>query len=64
MDERFKMHRLYSTRLATIIGSIMIGALFFFEYLSKQILRWDLFIILLAMAVSKIVAMLYYRRTN
>ena len=64
MDERFKMHRLYSTRFAAIIGSIMIGSWFFFEYLSKQMVRWDMFTVLIAMAVSKIAAMRYYRKTN
>jgi hypothetical protein len=64
MDERFKMHRLYSTRFATVIGSMMIGTLFFFEFLSKQMVRWDLFTILIAMAVSKIAAMVYYKITN
>ena len=64
MDERFKMHRLYSTRFAAIIVSILVGILFGYNFLVNHIIRWDLFSILIVMAVSKIIAMVYYRKTN
>jgi hypothetical protein len=64
MDERFKMHRLYSTRIATIIGAVMLGIFFNYEYFVSNVLRWDLFIILMTMAVSKVAAMIYYRKAN
>ncbi|UCF04073.1 MAG: hypothetical protein JSV33_08950 [bacterium] len=64
VDERFLMHRLKSTRLAMMVGVVLICALFMYYYLSNKVLRWDLFIILVAVAVTKIAAMLYYRRTN
>ena len=64
MDERFKMHRLYSTRFAMLIGVIMIAVWFNYEYFANHTLRWDLFIIMVAMAVSKMAAMIYYKKTN
>jgi hypothetical protein len=64
MDERFKMHRLYSTRFSAIITIVLIGAWFNYEYFINNLLRWDLFIFIIAMALSKIGAMLYYRLTN
>ncbi|MFC2088154.1 hypothetical protein ACFLSX_01000 [Calditrichota bacterium] len=64
MDERFKLHRLYSTRFATIVCLVLIGFWFNYEYFTNQLIRWDLFIILMATALSKIGAMIYYRKTN
>lgn len=64
MDERFVMHRYRSTRLAVLVGVVMMGVWFNYEYWANEILRWDLFVIMMAMAVVKVGAMLYYRRTN
>ncbi len=58
MDERFVMHRLRSTRLAAIVGVIMMGAWTIYEF------RWELIIIMGVMAVTKWAAMLYYRRID
>jgi hypothetical protein len=63
-DERFIMHRYYSTRLAMIVGSIMIAAWFGYELLANHHLRLDLVIISGAMALTKLAAMLYYRITD
>ena len=35
MDERFIMHRLYATRLAAIVGAVLLGGWYF--YLISQI---------------------------
>jgi hypothetical protein len=64
MDERFKMHRLYSTRLVAVLGAVMTGFLFCYEFFVYQSIRWDLFIIMLVMVMSKITAMVYFRIAN
>lgn len=64
MDERFKMHRLYSTRLAAVIGVVMIGFLICYEFFVYHSMRWDLFIIMMVVAISKFAAMIYFRVTN
>ena len=58
MDERFVIHRLRSTRLAAIVGVIMMGAWTIYEF------QWELIIIMGVMAITKWVFMLYYRRTD
>jgi hypothetical protein len=60
-DERFIMHRYYSTRLSMIVGIILIVAWFNYELIVNQNLRLDLAIIVLVMAVTKILAMVYLR---
>ena len=64
LDERFVMHRFKSTRLAVLAGTVMILALFTYHAVVNDTIRWDLFSVIAAMAVVKICAMLYYRRTN
>ena len=64
VDERFITHRYYSTRLAMAVGMIMIVLWFNYELLINGHLRLDLAIIVGAMALTKIVAMLYYRISN
>ena len=63
-DERFVMHRYYSTRLATIVGMVLMVVWFNYEYFFNDILRLDLFAILVVMAVVKVAAMVYYSRTH
>lgn len=64
MDERFRMHRLYSTLFSAVITIICMGIWFNYEYFFNNVLRWDLFTFIMIMAISKISAMLYYRLTN
>lgn len=63
-DERFIMHRYYSTRIAMIVGIVMIVAWFNYELIVNDLIRWDLAIIAGAMAITKIMAMLYLRLTH
>jgi hypothetical protein len=63
-DERFIMHRYYSSRLALIVGLTMIVVWFNYELLANNHVRWDLAIIAGAMAVTKVLAMSYYRITR
>lgn len=64
LDERFIMHRFKSTRLAVLAGIVMLFAFFTYHVVVDKTIRWDLFSVMAAMAVVKICAMLYYRRTN
>jgi hypothetical protein len=63
-DERSIMHRCYATRLAMVVGIILIAGWFCYELVANQHLRWDLAIIGGTMAVTKVLAMLYYRATR
>jgi hypothetical protein len=64
VDERFLMHRYYSTRVAMIVGTILLVGWFLYENFFNGVLRWDLFAILMAIAVTKVGAMLYFRITH
>lgn len=64
VDERFVMHRYYSTRVAMIVGVILLAGWFLYENFINGVLRWDLFIILMAIAVTKMGAMVYFRITH
>ena len=63
-DERFITHRYYSSRLALAAGLISILIWFNYDLLANQRLRWDLAVIAGVMALTKLVAMLYYRSTR
>lgn len=64
VDERFIVHRFKATRLAVAVGLALMAALFFHEAFARDRIRWDLLVIILAMAVTKVCALLYYQRTN
>jgi hypothetical protein len=64
LDERFIMHRFKSTRLAVLAGTVMILAIFTYHAAADKTIRWDLFSVMAVMAVVKMCAMVYYRRTN
>jgi hypothetical protein len=64
LDERFVTHRFKSSRLAEHVGTNMIFVLFTYHTVVNITIRWDLFSVIAAMAVVKICAMLYYRKTN
>ena len=64
MDERFVMHRYKATRAAMIVGVIIMGVFFWYDYISSRAVRWDLLLVMGAMAVVKVATMLYFRKTN
>lgn len=64
MDERFIMHRYISTRWAVVVGVVLMVLLFNYDYFVNHTLRYDLFIILVAMLVTKVAVMVYYRLTH
>ena len=60
-DERFVMHRCYSTRLSMIVGMILIVIWFNYELIANNHVRWDLLVIAGVIAITKLMAMAYYR---
>lgn len=64
VDERFIMHRYISTRWAVLVGVILMAIWVNYEFLVNHILRIDLLVILLAMAVTKVGVMIYYHLTH
>jgi hypothetical protein len=64
LDERFVMHRFKSTRLAVLAGLLVLLAFFTYDAVARDIIRWDLLAISTVIAVVKVCAMIYYRRTN
>ena len=63
-DERFLMHRLYSTRLAAVVTAVVMGVWFEYELLANDIYHWDIFVFLVILAVTKVTAMIYYHLTD
>lgn len=64
VDERFVMHRYISTRWAVIVGVVLMAIWVNYEFIVNDTLRIDLIIILLAMLVTKVTVMIYYRLTH
>jgi len=64
MDERFVMHRYYSTRLALIAGMVIMAVWINYELFVNHRPRWDLLIIMGGTLLVKVGARLYYRFTN
>jgi hypothetical protein len=63
-DERFLMHRLYSTRLAAVVTAVFMGVWFEYELLVNGVYHWDIFAFLVLLAVTKVSAMIYYHLTD
>ncbi len=64
LDERFVMHRLYSTRFAVVVSAVIMGLWFYYDMVVNEVYHWDIFIFLVVMAVAKLSAMLYYQFTD
>jgi hypothetical protein len=64
VDERFLIHRLRSTRWAAIVGAVTVGAFMSYELLVQGTLNWRMLAVLIAMGVTKWIAMLYYHKTD
>jgi len=60
-DERFITHRYYSSRLALVVGVVLMAVWFYYEQFVNEVIRFDLLVFMVAMAATKILAMLYYR---
>ena len=64
MDERAIVHRYKATRWAIAAGLIVICGWFQYDLFIKHTIRWDFLIIMTVMAVVKVIARLYYSKTN
>jgi hypothetical protein len=64
VDERFLMHRYISTRWTVIVGTILMAIWVNYEYYINHTLRFDIVVILLAMVITKVAVMIYYRLTH
>lgn len=64
LDERYLMHRLKSTSLAGIVGAVSIGVWLLIQFYRDHVFRLDLMIILGIIAIVKVGALLYFKRTN
>ena len=62
VDERFVAHRYKATRLSMAVGLVMMLGFFNYDLFIRKIYRWDFMIVILAMALVKMVTMLYLRR--
>lgn len=67
IDERYVLHRFKATSHAAIVGAFMLGGFFLYDFLlydflAHNVLRWDIAIVMAAMAVTKLGALVYYRR--
>ncbi|HEX9935193.1 MAG TPA: hypothetical protein VGB38_08355 [bacterium] len=63
-DERFQVHRANATRLAAVVGIMIMAAWLIRDYVAVGKVRWDFIVILGAMALSKGLAMAYYQIRN
>ena len=63
-DERFVEHRYRSTRPSMIVGMVLLAGWFEYELIANHHVRWDLLIILGAVALTKLIAMIYLRHTG
>jgi len=61
VDERFLEHRRRSTSAAALVAVVLIAVLFEYHLIAERTIHWDLFAILCAMALTKIVLMVWYR---
>ena len=64
IDERFLTHRLRSTSIGGLAGLLLTAAFFFYNLLTADFIRWDLFAIIATAAVVKISVLIYYRITD
>jgi hypothetical protein len=61
IDERFLQHRFKATSHAAVVGALVAAGWHFWEFVVHDVFRWDLASVLIAMLVTKLGAVLYYR---
>lgn len=64
IDERFLNHRLRSTSLGGIVGTIVAVCLFEYRYFHDHIWSWDLLSVALTVVVVKLAVMGWYLFTD
>lgn len=63
-DERFIIHRAHATRWSAVMGILIMCGWILYDFASHQLIRWDFIIIMGAMALTKLIAMVYYSIRN
>lgn len=61
VDERFLEHRRRSTSIAGILTVLVAACIFEYRLIVNHQISWDLFAVVLTMAVVKVAMMLWYR---
>ena len=61
IDERFLMHRLRSTSIAGMAGTLLTGGFFFYYLFGSHVIRWDFFAIIATTAAVKLAVLAWYR---
>lgn len=64
LDERFVVHRYRASRLSLVVGIILMGGWFLYDRYANGVTHVEIAVIILAMAVTKLAAMAYYRLTG
>jgi hypothetical protein len=64
MDERFVAHRYYSSRIALVVGMLLIVGWFMYDLYAHDFFHTDLAIIAGVMAAAKLAAMAFFRLTR
>jgi protein-S-isoprenylcysteine O-methyltransferase Ste14 len=64
VDERFLDHRLRSTSLGGIVGTIVAVGLFEYRYFHDHVLSWDLLAVALTVVGVKLAVMCWYLLTD
>jgi hypothetical protein len=64
IDERFFMHRLRSTSIGGLAGTLLAAAFFFYYLFVDHSIRWDFFSIVVTVAVVKMSVLIWYRLTD
>lgn len=64
IDERFLEHRRRSTSIASLAGAVVAYLLFLWHYFTSRTIDWDLFTVIVAIALVKVGMMIWYRLTD
>jgi hypothetical protein len=64
LDERFFDRRRRSSSIAGIVGGVLAGGLFLYRLYVDDVIVWELFAVVVAIAVVKIGLMLWYAFTD
>jgi hypothetical protein len=61
VDERFLEHRRRSSSMAAIAGVCVAGGIFEYRIIAQRVIEWNLFVVLVVMAVVKMGMFAWYR---
>ncbi len=64
IDERFVLHRYKASSHAAVVAAVLLASFFLWDFYGHGTVRVDLLTTLCAMAIVKVAAMIYYRRTE